>query len=242
MDDAAYPQAGRTRLILTPPLGRLGLGVPSPEPALLAQLDDRTVMMMGDNEALPRMPKRPRLLDFFRLRCEEMAVQHLLVSAKRARDAGLDDTVVLACLLHDIANGCLIRTDHGYWGAQMIAPYVSDEVAWAVKYHQPLRYVADESAGYPYPEAYRRFFGPDYVPPDYILRDAAVARRHRWYMTARSVTIFDTYFFDEADPVDPEEFTDLIGRMFREPEDGLGFDDSPVAHMWRSVIWPNNFI
>ena len=24
--------------------------------------------------------------------------------------------------------------------------------------------------------------------------------------------------------------------------DGLGFDGSPVAHMWRSMIWPNNFL
>jgi hypothetical protein len=25
-------------------------------------------------------------------------------------------------------------------------------------------------------------------------------------------------------------------------EEGLGFDGSPVAHMWRSIIWPNNFL
>ena len=25
-------------------------------------------------------------------------------------------------------------------------------------------------------------------------------------------------------------------------EDGLGFDGSPVAHMWRTMIWPNNFL
>src|SRR5438552_3904360 len=81
--------------------------------------------------------------------------------------AGHEEKVVLACLLHDISNGCMIRTDDGYWGAQMIAPYVSEEVAWAVKYHQPLRYFADESVGYAYPDSYRRFFGADYVPPDY---------------------------------------------------------------------------
>jgi hypothetical protein len=22
----------------------------------------------------------------------------------------------------------------------------------------------------------------------------------------------------------------------------LGFDGSPVAHMWRTMIWPNNFL
>ena len=30
------------------------------------------------------------------------------------------------------------------------------------------------------------------------------------------------------------------GRNFRQPWEGLGFDGSPVAHMWRTVIWPNN--
>jgi hypothetical protein len=26
------------------------------------------------------------------------------------------------------------------------------------------------------------------------------------------------------------------------PSEGLGFDGSPVAHMWRTMIWPNNFL
>ena len=50
---------------------------------------------------------------------------------------------MLACLLHDIAMGALIRTDHGYWGAQLIAPYVDEEVAWAVQHHQALRFFPD---------------------------------------------------------------------------------------------------
>jgi diaminopimelate decarboxylase len=36
--------------------------------------------------------------------------------------------------------------------------------------------------------------------------------------------------------------TQVIGRAFRQPEEGLGFDASPPAHMWRSMIWPNNFL
>ena len=39
-----------------------------------------------------------------------------------------------------------------------------------------------------------------------------------------------------------EEFEDIVGRHFRQPEAGLGFDGSPVAHMWRTMIWPNNFL
>lgn len=236
------PQPGKTRLVFTSPLGRIGTGAEDPEPEMLRRLGPDTVMMMGDNPALPVMPRRPRLLDFFRLRFTDIAFRHLLTSAKRALADGHEEKVVMACLLHDISNGCMIRPDHGYWGAQMIAPYVSEEVAWAVKYHQALRYFADPEVGYAYPDSYRRFFGADYVPPDYIQRDAADARAHRWYMTSRLVTLYDIYIYDDADDIDPDQFTDIIGRNFREPEEGLGFDGSPTAHMWRTMIWPNNFL
>jgi hypothetical protein len=37
-------------------------------------------------------------------------------------------------------------------------------------------------------------------------------------------------------------FTDIIGRHFKQPKEGLGFDGSSTAHMWRTMIWPNNFL
>jgi len=238
---AQHPQAGLERLILPPPVSLVGTTTGGdPEAAILSRLKPGTVLMMGDNPALPKMPARPRLLDFFKYRFTNITVRHLLTSGKKALEAGLDEKIVLACLLHDIANGCLLRSDHGYWGAQMIAPYVTEEIAWAVQYHQALRYFADESVGYSYPDSYVRFFGPGYEPPEYIRRDAEVARQHRWYMSSRQITLFDIYFFDDYEPIDPEIFSDIIGRHFREPKEGLGFDGSPVAHMWRTMIWPNN--
>ena len=36
---------------------------------------------------------------------------------------------VLACLLHDIGVIGFIRSDHGYWGAQLIEPYVDEKVS-----------------------------------------------------------------------------------------------------------------
>jgi len=241
-DDRPWPQAGHERMIIPAPVGRIGTDMPDPEPALLKRMDADHVFMMGDNPALPRMPAKPKLVDFFRLRFSDIAIRHLTTSAKRALDDGMDEKIVIACLLHDISNGCFVRADHGYWGAQMIAPYVSEEVAWAVQYHQPLRYFADEGVGYSYPDSYLKFFGPDYQPPEYIRRDAEIARNHRWYMTSRLVTKYDIYFFDDVPAFDPEIFTDIIGRNFKEPEEGLGFDTSPVAHMWRTMIWPNNFL
>lgn len=242
MCEPEWPQAGRERMIAPVPLGMHATGAADPELALLARLDERHVLMMGDNPALSRMPAKPSLMDFFKLRFTGITARHLLTSAARALDGGQPETVVLACLLHDISNCCLIRTDHGYWGAQMIAPYVTDEVAWAVQNHQALRYFADEAVGYTYPESYLRFFGPDYVPPDYIRQDAERAREHPWYMTSRLITMNDIYIFEDVPAPDPDRFADVIGRNFRTPSDGLGFDGSPVAHMWRTAIWPDNFL
>lgn len=136
----------------------------------------------------------------------------------------------------------LLPANHGYWGAQLVAPYVDEEVAWAIEKHEALRYFPDESVRYAYPAAYIDYFGPDYHPPEYIRREAEAARRHRWHMTSRLVTINDIYSFDPAVVVDFDDFEDVVGRNFRQPAGGLGFDGSPVAHMWRTMIWPNNFL
>jgi hypothetical protein len=144
------PQAGRERMAMRQPIACFtGEGFVESESALLKHMNEAdAVFMMGQNANLPVMPERPRLLDFFHYRFSDIAFRHLLQIAKTALDAGQSETIVIACLLHDISNGALLRTDHGYWGAQMIAPYVSEEIAWAVQYHQALRYFADESVGF----------------------------------------------------------------------------------------------
>jgi hypothetical protein len=233
-------QAGCERMILSAPRATASSARTGTEAEILPLLKPGTVLMMGDNPELPPMPACPCLLDFITYRMTDGTAQHLLASAKRALDAGHEEKIVLACLVHDISNGSLVRPDHGYWGSQMLAPYVDEEIAWAVKYHQALRYFADESVGYQYPESYVRFFGANYVPPTYIRRDAEFARRHRWYMSARLVTLNDNYFFERSDPIDPNLFEDIVGRHFKQPAEGLGFDGSPVAHMWRTIIWPDN--
>ncbi len=199
---------------------------------------------MHDEPRLPEMPAAPGLMDFFRYRflLDRRGGSHLLQSAKLAMKNGLPDDIVLACLLHDISVIALIRTDHGHWSAQLVAPYVSEEAAWAIKHHQALRFLPDPEVGYAYPKSYMTFFGEDYDPPDYIRREWDYCRNHRWYMSARQVTLNDLYAFDPDAVVEIEEFEDVIARAFKQPEEGLGFDGSPVAHMWRTLIWPNNFL
>ena len=233
----------RRRVILPPAAAAMGTPVSAYQGALLAEtVHPDTVVMMGDNPALPTMPERPTLRDFFELRFSKIARAHLLQSAKVARENGLDEKVIMACMLHDIAIAGLLSSNHGYWGAQMVGPYVDAEVAWAIEKHEALRYFPDESLGYTYPQAYIDYFGPDYDPPEYIKREHEAARQHRWYMTSRLITINDVYSFDSAAVVDFGEFEDMVGRNFRQPAEGLGFDGSPVAHMWRTMIWPNKFL
>ena len=105
-----------------------------------------------------------------------------------------------------------------------------------------LRFFPDESMGYEYPDAYIRYFGADYRPEPYIVQEHAKAKNHKWYMTSRLITINDLYSFEEGVEVEVEEFTDIIGRNFKQPKEGLGFDGSPTAHMWRTMIWPNNYL
>jgi hypothetical protein len=145
---------------------------------------------------------------------------------------------VLACLLHDVVQE-IMKTDHGYWGAQLFEPYVPERTAFAIRYHQALRFYPDEAAGYHYPDLYYRIFGEDYVPPPHIEAAHDYARNHRWYDAAREVTVSDLYAFDPNAVVSIDPFVDLIGRHFKQPKEGLGNDNSPVAHMWRTIANPD---
>ena len=154
----------------------------------------------------------------------------------------MEEKIILACLLHDISNGFFIKSDHGYWGAQLIEPYVEEEVSWAIRAHQALRFFPDEAAGYQYPVLYTNYFGEDYEPDDYIKEAYQRARSHKWYMTSRLITVHDIYSFDPKAQVSWEPFIDIIGRNFRQPEEGLGYDNSPVAHMWRTIRRPTKYL
>jgi len=189
--------------------------------------------------ALATLPERPTLVDFIRFRGTPSIGNHILQSANDALKKGEPEETVLACLLHDFVLN-LMKTDHGWWGAQMMEPYVSEKVSWAIRHHQALRFYPDPSVGYEYPELYVRIFGKDYVPAPYIKASYESARKHKWYMDARMITVHDLYAFEPGMKVAIDPFMDIIGRHFRQPKEGLGFDGSPVAHMWRTLNYPDN--
>jgi hypothetical protein len=191
----------------------------------------------GKLPLLPKMPARPTLVDFFELRFQRTR-NHCFQSAQLAMNNGADEQVILACLLHDTVQE-LMRSDHGYWGGQLYEHHVPERTAFAIRYHQALRFYPDEKVGYEMPDFYRRAFGVDYVPVPHVQRDYEMVRKHRWYDAPRAVTVNDLYAFDADAKVSIDPFVDIIGRHFRQPKEGLGNDSSPVAHMWRTLANPD---
>lgn len=190
----------------------------------------------GKLRALEKMPDKPTLLDFYQYRFAP--ANHVLQSATRALKTGMREEVVLACLLHDVVLN-MIHPDHGWWGAQLVEPYVPEITSFAIRYHQTLRFYPDPDYGYEYPESYFRMFGEDYVPEPYLERTYKKLKNHKWYEFPRLVTVNDLYSFDRDAVVSIDPFVDIIGRHFEQPEEGLGFDDSPSSHMWRTMMWPD---
>jgi predicted HD phosphohydrolase len=186
---------------------------------------------------LEPMPEKPSLVDFFKYRFAPAT--HVLQSATDAMKKGEKEEMILACLLHDVVLN-LIKVDHGWWGAQLLEPYVSEKVSWGIRYHQALRFFPDPSVGYEYPEMYNRIFGKDYVPPRHVKQAYDYACNHKWYMEARMITVHDLYAFDPNMKVSIDPFIYIIGRHFKQPKEGLGYDNSPVAHMWRTLIFPDS--
>src|SRR5205085_3721861 len=73
----------RRRIIMPPAAAVIGTPASAYQGALLAEArHPDTVFMMGDNPALPKMPERPALKDFFQLRFSKIARTHLLQSAR----------------------------------------------------------------------------------------------------------------------------------------------------------------
>lgn len=121
----------------------------------------------------------------------------------------------------------------------MFEPYVSEKVTFAIRHHATLRFFPDKETGYEYPELYRTMFGSDYEVPPHQKAEYEMVRKHRWYMAPRLVTVNDLYSFEAGVKVSVDDFHDVIGRHFRQPKEGLGFDGCPVAHIWRTAANPD---
>jgi predicted HD phosphohydrolase len=119
-------------------------------------------------------------------------LQHSLQSATRAERDGADVDWIVAALLHDIGDG-LAPFNHDSLAADILAPYVREEVSWVVRHHGifQLAYYGDKIGTDP--EARRKFADS----PHY---DAAVAFCERWDQTAFDPT-YDTLPLDHFAPM-----------------------------------------
>ena len=108
---------------------------------------------------------------------------------------GEKEETVLACLMHDVVLN-LIKVDHGWWGAQMIEPYVSGEGQLGDP-PSPGAALLSRSVGRAtsIPSATCASSAKDYVPAPYIKTTYEYARKHKWYMEARMITVHDLYAF-----------------------------------------------
>jgi hypothetical protein len=192
----------------------------------------------GNVPLLAPLPAKATLEDFIRHRFMGTS-EHCLQSARLARKNNADEELVFACLIHDLVLN-VMRTEHGFWGAQMFEPYVSEKVTFTIRHHATLRFFPDKEAGYEYPELYRTMFGSDYVVPPHQQAEYEMVRKHRWYDATRLITVNDLYSFEPGVKPSVDDFVDVIGRHFKQPKEGLGMDGSPVAHMWRSAANPDS--
>ena len=164
---------------------------------------------------------------------------HMLQSANLALQAGYDENVVVACALHDTGHQ-IRRVDHGHWGSNLLEGYVDEEIVWAIKYHQSLRFFPDPDYDYEYPEMYIRIFGEDYVPDEYqqahhdYARGPRVVSHRPGHHGERRVRLGTRT---------PRWTTSPSSRWWpgtsASRRKASGFDNSHNAHFWRSIIWPN---
>ena len=172
---------------------------------LEAQIDDahhtarRRKLVCGGAEAATsrfsrRCPKKPTLVDFFKLRFSPGEPR---AAERHARDEdrheGRSDPGLPAARRRAQSDQGRITAGGAH---SSFEPYVPEKTSFAIRYHQTLRFYPDEEAGYEYPDSYHRTFGVDYVPPPHIQAAYKMLKNHKWYMEPRLVTVNDLYAFD----------------------------------------------
>jgi predicted HD phosphohydrolase len=126
---------------------------------------------------------------------------HCLQTATLAERAGADDEVVVASLCHDIGKAVSVP-NHGAIAAEMLKPYVSDDIYHAVKHHQ------DFQGRYYY----------EHLGLDKNARDRFAGEP--WYdMAEKLVDRWDAPAFDPSYDIDSlDSFAPEVGRVFSRPK------------------------
>lgn len=180
--------------------------------ALLARLEESYVAGTADRLLKELAAQDEETMAGYRI----TRLQHGLQSATRARRDGAEIDWVVAALLHDIGDR-LAPQNHDRMAAEILRPYVREEVAWVVEHHGLFQtYYYAEHYGWD-PEARRRH-------ADHPYYRTCVDFCERW----------DQSSFDPDYPTEPlEAFRDDVHTVFArtayeadvlQPGSSLGLD------------------
>jgi len=124
---------------------------------------------------------------------------HCLQTATLAERAGADDEVIFASLLHDVGKAITV-TNHGAIAAEMIKPYVRDDVYQMIRVHQDFQ-----------GQHYYQHFGADPEARE-SHRDELTAEQFE--LAARFADEWDQIAFDaEYDTFPLAHFEPLVRRV-----------------------------
>jgi predicted HD phosphohydrolase len=130
-------------------------------------------------------------------------LEHALQTATRALRDGADEDWVLAALLHDIGDG-LAPQNHDRFAAEIIRPFVREEVTWVVEHHGAFQMVY-----YAHHYGWNQFERDKHADSPHY--QACVDFCERW----------DQFSFDPDYQSEPlEAFAPMVARVFaRKPYD-----------------------
>ncbi len=179
------------------------------EPTTFTRMDESTAEQWGVIGA-ETMRNQPRVAEQFLTMLRQLAditdgfatdqLTHSLQTATLAERAGADDEMVFASLCHDIGKVVSVF-NHPAIAAEMIRPFVRDDVCNAIRYHQDFQ-----------GRHYYAHFGKD---PD--ARDQHTGQP--WFdLAARFADEWDQVAFDpNHDTLPLEHFEPLVRRMTEKP-------------------------
>lgn len=129
--------------------------------------------------------------------CDQLT--HCLQTATLAERAGADDEVVFASLLHDVGKAITVA-NHGPIAAEMIKPYVRDDVYQMIRVHQDFQ-----------GRHYYHHFGGD---PDAREQHRDALTVDQFELAARFADEWDQIAFDpDYDTLPLEHFEPLVRRL-----------------------------
>ena len=140
---------------------------------------------------------------------------HQLQTADALMDAGADDELVVAGLLHDLGDGRVAEAEHGPWAARLVRPLLGERVAWVIAAHADAkRYLCAVDPAYwatlsPLSQQTLLQQGGVMAP-----EEAETFRSHRWAEDSLTLRRCDDAGKDlQRTVVDPERYHTLLERV-----------------------------